>query len=49
LPNNKILIDKAREEAINILKEDPNLDKNIIIKKALNDNLNNKYTHDFLN
>ena len=49
LPNNKILIDKAREEAINILEEDPNLDKNIIIKKALNDNLNNKYTHDFLN
>ena len=49
LPNNKILIDKAREEAINIINDDPNLDKNIIIKKALNDNLNNKYTHDFLN
>ena len=49
LPNNKILIDKAREVAINIIEEDPNLDKNTMIKNALTDNLNNKYTHDFLN
>jgi len=49
LPNNKFLIDKAREEAKNILKEDPHLEKNLIIKQAITENLNNKYTHDFFN
>ena len=49
LPNNKILIDKAREEAKNILEEDPHLEKNLIIKQAITENLNNKYIHDFFN
>ena len=49
LPNNKILIDKAREEAISILEKDPYLDKNLFIRQALTNNLNNKYTHDFFN
>ena len=49
LPDNKVLIDKAREEALNILEKDPQLSKNLIIRKALTDNLDNKYAHDFLN
>ena len=49
LPKHKMLIDKAREEANNILLKDPFLDKNMIIKKILFDKNNNKFVHDFLN
>tara|TARA_B100000212_G_C27279594_1_gene492467 strand:- start:111 stop:932 length:822 start_codon:yes stop_codon:yes gene_type:complete len=49
LPKHKILIDKAREEANNILLKDPFLDKNMIIRKILFDKNNNKFVHDFLN
>lgn len=49
LPNNKVLIDKAREEAQRVLKEDPELRKNILLKDLLIDNSDNKFIHDFLN
>ena len=49
LPKNKILIETARTEANNILQNDPLLEKNIIIKKILFDQNNNKFVHDFLN
>ncbi len=49
LPKNKILIDKARDEANAILLKDPLLDKNKILKKIILDNNNNKFIHDFLN
>ena len=49
LPKNKILIETARTEANNILQNDPLLEKNVIIKKILFDQNNNKFVHDFLN
>ncbi|CAE19215.1 ATP-dependent DNA helicase recG [Prochlorococcus marinus subsp. pastoris str. CCMP1986] len=49
LPNNKVLIEKAREEAQRVLKEDPDLRENILLKDLLIDNSNNKFIHDFLN
>ncbi len=49
LPKNKILIEKAREEAKNILLKDPLLDSNLILKRILYDKENNKFVHDFLN
>ncbi len=49
LPKNKILIDKAREEAIKILKNDPKLDANLILKNIIYNNSSNKFIHDFLN
>ena len=49
LPNNKVLIEKAREEAQRVLKEDPDLKKNILLKDLLIDNSDNKFIHDFLN
>ena len=49
LPNNKFLIDKAREEAIKIVSDDPDLKKNIILRNILIDNSDNKFIHDFLN
>ena len=49
LPKNKKLIDKARDEANNILLKDPLLNKNIILKNILFDKNNNKFVHDFLN
>ena len=49
LPNNKILIEKAREEATNILLSDPYLEKNLMLKKILFEKNSNKFVHDFLN
>ena len=49
LPKNKILIDKAREEAINILSNDPELEGNLILKNIIYNKSGNKFIHDFLN
>jgi len=49
LPNNKFLIDKAREEAIKIVRDDPDLKENIVLRNILIDNSDNKFIHDFLN
>ncbi|ABM72035.1 ATP-dependent DNA helicase recG [Prochlorococcus marinus str. MIT 9515] len=49
LPNNKVLIEKAREEAQNVIKDDPDLRKNFMLKDLLIDNSDNKFVHDFLN
>ena len=49
LPNNKVLIEKAREEAQKVINEDPDLKKNILLKNLLIDNSDNKFIHDFLN
>ncbi len=49
LPNNKVLIEKAREEAQRVIIEDPDLRKNILLKDLLIDNSDNKFIHDFLN
>lgn len=49
LPKNKVLIEKARNEAINLLKDDPMLDNNKNLKKLLFDKSNNKFIHEFLN
>ncbi len=49
LPNNKFLIDKAREEAIKIVSDDPDLKENIILRNILINNSDNKFLHDFLN
>ena len=49
LPNNKVLIEKAREEAQRVINEDPYLRKNILLKDLLIDNSDNKFIHDFLN
>ncbi len=49
LPNNRFLIEKAREEAQRVLTDDPDLRKNVLIKDLLIDNSDNKFIHDFLN
>ncbi len=49
LPNNKVLIEKAREEAQKIIDDDPDLRRNILLKELLIDNSDNKFIHDFLN
>ena len=49
LPQNKLLIDKARNEAINILKVDPTLENNQYLKKSLFEKSDNKFIHEFLN
>ena len=49
LPNNKDLIEKAREEAQKVIKNDPNLINNSLLKHLLIDNSENKLIHDFLN
>ncbi len=49
LPNNKFLIEKAREEAIKVVSSDPDLKENIVLKNILIDNSDNKFIHDFLN
>ncbi len=49
LPNNKVLIEKAREEAQRVINEDPDLRKNILLKDLLINNSDNKFIHDFLN
>jgi len=49
LPQNRVLIDMARNEAINILKVDPILENNQYLKKLLFDKSDNKFIHEFLN
>ena len=49
LPNNKFLIDKARNEAIKIVRDDPDLKENIVLRNILIENSDNKFIHDFLN
>jgi len=49
LPNNKFLIEKAREEAIEVVSNDPDLKSNIVLRNMLIDNSDNKFIHDFLN
>ena len=49
LPNNKVLIEKAREEALRVISADPELKKNTLLKELLIDNSDNKFIHDFLN
>ena len=49
LPNNKDLIEKAREEAQKVIENDPNLMNNSLLKHLLIDNSENKLIHDFLN
>ncbi len=49
LPQNKILIDKARNEAISILNVDPMLENNQYLKKLIFDKSDNKFIHEFLN
>jgi len=49
LPNNKGLIEKARQEAQKVITDDPGLKNNILLKDLLIDNSDNKFIHDFLN
>jgi len=49
LPNNKFLIEKARELALEIITDDPELRKNTLLKDILVRNSDNKFIHDFLN
>ncbi len=49
LPNNKFLIEKAREEAIKVVSNDPDLKENIVLRNILINNSDNKFIHDFLN
>ena len=49
LPNNKVLIDLAREEAVRVVKDDPEFKKNFLLREILIDNADNKFIHDFLN
>jgi len=49
LPNNKDLIEKAREEAQKVIENDPNCMNNSFLKHLLIDNSENKLIHDFLN
>jgi len=49
LPNNKVLIEKARDEAQKVIIDDPDLRKNVLLKELLIDNSDNKFIHDFLN
>ncbi len=49
LPQNKVLIDKARNEAISILKVDPTLENNQYLKKLIFGKSDNKFIHEFLN
>ncbi len=49
LPQNKLLIDKARNEAIRILRVDPMFENNQYLKKLIFDKSENKFIHEFLN
>ena len=49
LPNNKILIEKARDEALKVVNKDPELKKNSTLRRILIGNSDNKFIHDFLN
>ena len=43
------MIEKAREEAINILEYDPGLINYPLLKEIITDESENKFIHDFLN
>ena len=49
IPNNKVLIEKARQEAQKIICDDPDLKKHNLLKNLLKNNYENKFVHDFLN
>ena len=49
LPQNKNLIDDARNEAANILRKDPELENFPILKDIILDDSKNKFIHEFLN
>ena len=49
LPNNKVLIEKAREEALRVVSQDPFFRKNDVLKDMVVKNSDNKFVHDFLN
>ncbi len=49
LPENKILIDKAKDEAFEILKKDPELEGFPTLKNILFGKTSNKFIHEFLN
>ena len=49
LPENKFLIEQAREEAVKVVSNDPDLTENIVLRNILVDNSDNKFIHDFLN
>ena len=49
LPDNKFLIEKAREEAIKVVSNDPELKENIVLRNILIENSDNKFIHDFFN
>ena len=49
LPNNKVLIEKAREEALRVVSQDPFFRKNNVLKDMVVKNSYNKFVHDFLN
>ena len=49
LPNNKVLIEIARKEAVKILINDPDLKNNSFLRNMMIDNSDNKFIHDFFN
>ena len=49
LPNNKVLIEMARKEALKVITYDPDLKNNILLREMLLNNSDNKFIHDFLN
>ena len=49
LHENKFLIEQAREEAVKVVSNDPDLKENIVLRNILVDNSDNKFIHDFLN
>ena len=49
LPQNKLLIEKARKEAEDIISRDPQFEDNPLLKKILFNKSGNKLIHEFLN
>ena len=49
LPNNKVLIEKARAAAQKVIRDDPDLENNYFLKNMIIHNSDNKFIHDFLN
>ena len=49
LPNNRVLIEKAREEAIKVINNDPDLQNNQVLRDLLIVNSENIFIHDFFN
>ena len=49
LPNNKVLIEKARDEALKVINNDPDLKNNQVLRDLLIINSENTFIHDFFN